>query len=275
MGFFSSILGTGAPEVPGLGPVGTEIQDIQLQQLRQAQQLGQQFLPQQLAQLGFAQDEQGAIRRLTPEEASAALSPEQQRAQANIAQLQERLRAGLAGELPVSPGLEADIEKQQNILQESIARRGQQRGTAEAQRQGQFQRASLIAREEGRRADISQTANILAQQRGLGENVLGQRLAQLQGIAQGGLPLIGAGATALQPSLQQQQLGFQANQLQQQAQQGLVQGIGQLAGTLGSAALTGGLSLPFSGGTSLATTPASAIGQSPGFKGLTFGGKAF
>lgn len=229
MGFFGELLGTEKVDVPGLSPTGQAIQAGQLEQLQAAGGLQQQLQPFQLAQLGLIRDEQGNLRQLTPEE----FDPAQQ----TQALLQQRLLASLRGETPVSAGLERDIARQREILGEDIARRGQRGGTAEAQRRGAFQEAALISREQARNVQIQQA------QQGLGfqQNLLSQRLAQLRGEPIAGVSLIGAGAQTLQPSLQQQQMQFQANLGQQQAKSQLLGGLGQLVGM----GLTGGLVNPF------------------------------
>lgn len=203
-GFFEELFGTEDPEVPELSPEAQAVQAGQFAQLQRAGGLQQELQPFQLAQLGFTRDAEGNLRRLTEEEQLPA-----QQAQAL---LQQRFLSALRGEIP-SPALERDIERQRALLGEDIARRGQIGGTAEAQRRGAFQEASLIARESARQAQLTQTGQIQTGQ----ANLLSQRLAQLRGEPLAAIPLIQAGATALQPSLQQQQLGFQSKLAGQQA----------------------------------------------------------
>lgn len=219
MGFFSEILGIEKVDVPELGATGQAIQAGQLEQLQAAGGLQQQLQPFQLAQLGLTRDEQGNLRQLAPEE----FAPEQQ-AQAL---LQQRFLSALRGETPVSAGLERDIERQRALLGEDIARRGQRGGTAEAQRTGAFQEAALISREQARNQQVTQAQQGLAG----GQNLLAQRLAMLRGEPVAGVSLVGAGTQALQPSLLQQQMQFQANIGQQQAKSALLGDIGQLAGS--------------------------------------------
>ena len=140
---------------------------------------------------------------------------------------------------PSPAALERDIAREGGILGEDIARRGQRGGTAEAQRRGAFAEASLIARESARNAEIAQRGQQFSQFQIVQSNLLSQRLAQLRGESLGAIPLIQAGATALQPSLQQQQLGFQSNLVGAQGRQSLFGGLGELGGTLLSSPLEG------------------------------------
>ena len=253
-GFFAELFGQEA-DVPELDATGQAIQQLQLEQLQRAGGLQEELQPFQLAQLGFTRDEDGTLRQMSTEERLANLTPQERLRQQNLELLQQRFGQALGPGLP-SPGLERDIESQRALLLEDIARRGQLGGTAEAQRRGAFQEASLVARDTARRADISNIAQLGLQLETGQSNLLAQRLAMLRGESTSSLPFIQAGATALQPSLQQQNLGFQSNLFGAQSRQGLFGGLGELAG-LG---LTGGLSGLLKPGDKLGAIGGSAIG---------------
>lgn len=232
MGFFSDLLGTSKVEVPGIGRVGRQIQDIQLQQLQRGAALQQEIQPFQLAELGFARDAEGNLRRLTQEEITAQQTPQQQLSAQNQALLQQGFGQALQGQLPA--GLEQAVALQearaQRLGTENIARRGGLGGTAEAQLRGRLLQSSILGRANLVGQEQSRLGGLLLGQQGQSANLLAQRQGLLGGQVTSGLPLISAGSGALQPSLQQQRLGFQANVAQQQAQVGVLQGIGQLGG---------------------------------------------
>lgn len=231
------------PKVPGLSAQGQQTQALQARTLTKTEELLSQLLPQQLAALGLTRED-NKIRAMTQQEVYAQMTPEERLSQENIQLMQQRLGAALRGEIPVSPGLEADIERERGILQESIARRGQMGGTAEAQRMGAFTQASLVARDEARNQAMNLASQLSTQQRGLQSNLVGQRIAQLSGLGTQALPLVSAGTSALGSHLQQQQLQYDSNLRQLEAEAAQRAAAGQLVGTIGGVALgglTGGL----------------------------------
>jgi hypothetical protein len=193
-------IGGGVAKEPTIDPRTAALTQAQVDEFQRFQQLSKQLTPQQLRLLGIGE---GFIS----EEAGL----EEQTRIGNL----RRLQSALAGDVP-SPGLERDIEHERALLQESIARRGQQRGTAEAQRQGRFLEASLIARENARNQQIQQSGALNLQQAG----VLGQRVQQLGAIPQQQAGLIQAGGIPIQ-SLEAQrgvQTQFELAALQQRMQ---------------------------------------------------------
>lgn len=246
MGFFSDVAGFGegflgkaksalgleAAEIPDLSPGAQNLANLGVRFTRQQIEQLQQLQPFQLAQLGFGKNEQGNIVQLSNEERLAALTPTQRLGEENLLALQQRQGQALRGEIS-SPGLERDIARERGILQESIARRGQQRGTAEAQRQSSFLESSLIAREQARNQQILQSSQLAGQGQITQGNVLGQNLSLLGGVSTQGIGLIGAGQAAISPFQQQQQMQLQA---QQQASANRAQLLGSAAKAAGFAA---------------------------------------
>ena len=219
-----------APQAPGIGDFGEAIQAEQLAQLQSSGVLLEELKPFQLAQLGLTRDEDGNVRQMTEDERFAGLTPEERLVEKNRLLTEGRFGSALAGEGP-SPALARDLARLRKTSIEGAERAGKSFGsTARAQLEGRLNEAEAIALDTERRGDINTFATLGENLRSGASNRLTQRLAALRGQPLGSVPLIQAGASALQPSLQAQQLGFQGQLAQQQASSQQLGGFGQLAG---------------------------------------------
>ncbi len=210
----------------------------------------------------------GNYRKMTQDEILAAMSPTEKGAYDILGLQQERQIKALKGELPVSPALEAEIEKQKTGLVENLAGRlgpNWQTTTAGIQTMSEFNKNASLLREEARRSEIAQGAGqTLAGQEAQQGAALGKQ-AQYNTYGQQLFPLLGAQSAAQQPYQYYSGLQNQANaanataSAQQQA--GLMSGLGSLAGAGISAYGTyqglqaqqqtpyyGGNTMPISGG---------------------------
>jgi len=200
-------------------------------------------------------------RRMTEEESIAAMSPTEKGAYDILGLQQERQIKALKGELPVSPALEAEIEKQKAGLIENLSGRlgpNWQTSTAGIQTMNEFEKSAGLLREEARRSEIAQ---------GAGQTLAGQEAQQGAALAKQTaygnyanrmLPLTGAATDAMQPYQYYAGLQNQAAQYNAQAsaaqQAGLMGGLGQLAGAgLSAYGTYAGLKAqqPYSGGAGL------------------------
>ena len=200
-------------------------------------------------------------RRMTEEESIAAMSPTEKGAYDILGLQQERQIKALKGELPVSPALEAEIEKKKAGLIENLSGRlgpNWQTSTAGIQTMSEFNKTAGLLREEARRGEIAQ---------GAGQTLAGQEAQQGAALAKQTaygnyanrmLPLTGAATDAMQPYQYYAGLQNQAAQYNAQAsaaqQAGLMGGLGQLAGAgLSAYGTYAGLKAqqPYSGGAGL------------------------
>ena len=176
-------------------------------------------------------------RKMTEQEKIAGMSPTEKGAYDILGLQQERQIKALKGELPVSPALEAEIEKQKAGLIENLSGRlgpNWQTSTAGIQTMSEFNKTAGLLREEARRGEIAQ---------GAGQTLAGQEAQQGAAIAKQTalgnyanrlLPSTGAATDAMQPyqyyaGLQNQASASNA-QASAQQQAGLMGGLGQLAG---------------------------------------------
>ena len=220
-------------------PTAEETQ-LQQQQLELAQRQAEQqaaLEPFQLQAAGLVKEPDGTLRRQTEEERVAGLTDIQQQQEAVQTGLLTRQQQALAGELPVSPALEAQLGRERGLIEEQISRTGRRGGTLGARQRSLFQERAGLVREEARRGMITGLTGSSLGFAGLGGGQQAQQFGQLQGVgraAQGTIGLLGAAA---QPFQQQRMLEFQAQQQTAQNRAGLIgAGFGAVGTGLGLAA---------------------------------------
>lgn len=210
-------------------------------------------------------EEDGVYRQQTEKERYAQMTTLERGQYGLTLQAQQRQRRAYAGQLPISPALEASLGKQETQIVEALSQRlgtNWQLTTPGQQAMGAFRQRADLVREEARRGEMSTQGGLLlanlgylggsqAQQmaqRGLFSQ--GRQIPSVQSVQQvGGMqniggayaayPQTGSGAFAgygmlQQPYQQQRQMQLQASMYNQQAQTqqtaGLWGGLGQLAG---------------------------------------------
>lgn len=156
----------GGPKIPAPSPAEVALQGEQLALTRLQRQQAERALalqnlaePLVLRQLGFnaTYDERGRITSLTeidPEERD----PLYRRRQEVEERLLDRTLAGLRGELPVAPGLLTDLQRQEEMLRETLSRGlgpGYELSTPGARRLEEFNLRRNQLLEEARRGDIT------------------------------------------------------------------------------------------------------------------------
>ena len=138
-----------------------------------------------------------------------------------------------AGELPVSPALEQELNNQYKQLSEALSQRlgpGWMETTAGQQAMSTFMQKANLVREEARRGEITGgTSSTLSNLTYMG----GSREAKASGAY--AFPsrtsgLFGGYGQAMQPYQTQRQMQLQASMANAQSQSGLLGGLGQLAG---------------------------------------------
>jgi len=224
-------------EAPKPSAAETQMQQMQLGILQQQQADWSAMQPLMLQGMGYQQNADGTITQLSQEQQYAAMSPQQQQQYDLQQAAYDRQMAAYAGELPVSPALEADLQKQQEMIGERLSQSlgpDWMNSTSGQQAMSEFQTKAELLREESRRGAMSTQAGIYGGMSQLGSGSQQQMLGNL-----GSYP----GATSgLFGNLQQGQqsgqyysgLGLQANmansQLEAQKWAGLMGGMGSLAG---------------------------------------------
>jgi len=109
------------------------------------------------------------FRPMTEEERLARMSEAERMAYENYKAMLERQRKALAGELPVSPALEREIEEQRKRLEEELSARlgpNWRLTTPGQQAWSEFQKRAELLREEARRGQIGTGTGLLLSQAG-------------------------------------------------------------------------------------------------------------
>lgn len=220
-------------------PPQPSAEDRALQQERtdilRAQREEQEALrPFALEQLGLIEDEEGGLRRRTPEEITAAQTPEQRTAAENLRLQQERVGLALRGELPVSPALEESLTQGKQQLEEELARAlgpNFRLTTSGIQRLGEFEKRADLIREETRRGEIGAGTALELSRRGFEVGERAGTGAEIRGFGAQNIGLAGAFGEALQPGQFQQGLQFQAQQQAAANRAGIISSAFGAAGT--------------------------------------------
>lgn len=220
-------------KLSAIGPSAQEqeILDLQLQQLRAAGLSIEEIQPFLLENLGLRRTEEGTLERI-------------QRPEDELEQLlTERALTAARGELPVSPGLEADIARQRASTEEALRRKFGptfQASTGGLELESRFSRQANLLREESRRGALGQATQLAGGRLGLLSDIGARQFGQLQGFQAPRLGLLGAAGGALQPLQFQRGLeqDISLQNVLNQAQFG--SDVFGLIGTAGGAALGAG-----------------------------------
>lgn len=218
-GYFPSLV-----TVPQPTEAEIEIQEAQLELMRQGLQHGEDSHAAILQGFGFAQDpESGEIRQLTEDEYLGTLTESQR----GIYELQlldiERQRRALNRETPVSEGLQMQRDREYEQLREALARQGHAltgdapatavaTSTAGAQRLGRFNERFALAEEAEREGQIARGTQAILGREGLFGNLRGERAARAANLIGYGSEFFNRAGQAgglLQPY--QYQRGLEAN----------------------------------------------------------------
>lgn len=165
---------------------------------------------------------------------------------------QERQLAAMRGELPVDPGLMIDLQRQDRMNQQSLASQFGQGGggsTGAMQAQDVFAARKNAILEGARRGDLTLAEQLGAssqmQQTALMQRAMqgaGSGLQMQQGLLGNMFSGVNSAVQAQQPGLAQQQMGLNASMRNAQNQSSMMGGLLSLGGSLGAAAMTGGMS---------------------------------
>lgn len=214
-------------------------------------------LDQQIAGMGF--NPNTLTRFQTEDEALSFMGPEQQRLYQLNRETQNLELKALRGELPVSPGLERELQTQEGQLRTGLSQRlgpNYELSTPAIQSLGRFEEGAGLLREESRRGmlpalenirgslrgDVQSGLNVFSGLSGLRSGLSGQNINYLSGLPGQYQSNIQAGLAGLQPYQFQRGLDFQATAQTAQNRAQRTAGLMQLAGTaLGAGGMYFGL----------------------------------
>lgn len=149
----------GGGDAPKPSKAEKALQREQLSLLQQQQEETELMRPFVLEGLGLVTDPStGELRHMTEAEKLAGMSESQRRQYDITTMAQERQMKAYAGELPVSPALEQELEKQHRQLTEALSQRlgtGWMETTAGQQAMSTFMQKANLVREEARRGEIT------------------------------------------------------------------------------------------------------------------------
>lgn len=196
--------------------------------------LEESILNKELVNRGINPD---TMQTLTQEERLARMTPEERELEGLRSDILSRERAAFAGELPVSPGLERDIERGREATTSDIRRRlgplGDVASTVGREAIGEFEERAFTVREEDRRRQLYELEGLRSSLAGgagaasMGQFNIASQLQQLLAGSRGtsanvygGVPgsRIGQFQAALQPFQYQRSLDLQQMQFNQQNQ---------------------------------------------------------
>ena len=133
-------------EAPQPSAEETQLQQIQLELAQRQAEQQQAIEPFQLQAAGLVKEPDGTLRRQTEEERVAGQTDLQRQQEGVQRGLLERQQQALAGEVPISPALEAQLGRERGLLEEQISRSGRRGGTL-----GTRQRSLFKTREDLRK----------------------------------------------------------------------------------------------------------------------------
>jgi len=200
LGGGESLIDTLSPEinVPGPTPEEQELTGITLDAAKRAQLEQELLRPFLLRELGLKEVD-GEFIKLTEEERLAGLTPEQRSSLDIQREFQARQLKALRGELDVPAFIQRDIEERKKELAQSIAERGQAGGTAQAQREGEFDRVRLGLLDHIRRGEISTNEAALQSRFGLLPSVSQQKVSNFANLPGSTAGLISGVSGAFDP----------------------------------------------------------------------------
>src|SRR3990170_4664049 len=221
---------------PAAGEQALQTEQLRLLQKSSAEQ--EAFKPYLYESMGLRVGANGKLEKIPYEDMLASMTP-QERSQAELADLYlQRQKDALAGNLPVSPAMEAEIAQQQADMEENLSRRlgkDWKLSTSGIQSMSDFDKRAGLLREEARRGQITTGEGLIASRMGL----MGQQ--QAQDYAQGqnwGAPMAGllnSYAQAYQPYQFNRQMQYDARSQSAANKMGLISGamgmVGQGVGT--------------------------------------------
>jgi hypothetical protein len=228
-----TVFAKGDVSVPGPTPEETQLQQMQLEQIKQSQQESAMMKP-YLYQMAGVKEVDGKIVPMTEAEQLAGMTTLQQ-TQYNASKLQsDQYTKALKGELPLSQAVEGEIAKQKSDLESYMSRKlgpNWKQSTPGIQSLAEFDKKANALREEQQYGKItSASAMSIAQQDYL--NQMMGRSAQTAtspfNLNQGIFSMAGQ---AQQPYQQQRAMQLQANQANSQSESSLYAGLGGLIGT--------------------------------------------
>ena len=207
-------------------------------------------MDQQIAGMGF--NPNTLTRFQTEDEALSFMGPEQQRLYQLNRETQNLELKALRGELPVSPGLERELQTQEGQLRTGLSQRlgpNYELSTPAIQSLGRFNEGAGLLREESRRGllgtfeglrsnlrgDIAGDRGFAMGLPGLRQGLSGQRTSYLSGVPGQYQSNIQSGLAGLQPYQFQRGLDYEARaqtaQNRAQRTAGLMQAVGVAIGT--------------------------------------------
>ena len=211
-----------------------ELQQIQLDALKQQQAESEILKPYLLQSLGLV-NEGGGYRRMTEEEMVGSMTSTE-RANYDILKLQqERQLQALRGELPVSPALEADIAEQEKVQKELLSRKLGKDWAATTpgiQSISAFDTKAELLREASRRDELTSGQSAMLSQQGF---MTGLNQTQQQGYTGYGqrlFPLVGAAGQAQQPYQFNRSMQLNADIANAQSSANALGGLGSLVGSV-------------------------------------------
>lgn len=226
-------MGSTKVSAPQPSPEERRLQAMQLEMIQQQRAESEAMKPYLLESLGLRQVD-GKYEEVPWEERLAGMNP-QERAQYDLAQSYlTRQQQALAGQIPVSPALEAELESQKSQLSENLSRKlgpDWHASTSGIQAMSEFDKRAGLLREEARRGQISTGEGLIGARMGL----LGAQQAQSYGQQSAwNLPQYGAQtsgiAHAYQPYQYQRGLEYDAARQSAANRAGLLSSIGGVVG---------------------------------------------
>lgn len=243
-------MGSTSVEAPQPTAEEIAIQREQLELMRQSRAEQAALRPFILQSLRLIEplDTPGVLRRMTDEEFLASLSPTERTAEENLRLAQERERKALAGELPLTEAGQQRKREEFAAFKEQMARAGNPitgdtpesataQTTAGIQGLKAFQERWGLVEEAERRGELSSGTSAVLQRMGVATDIGGAQRAGLLQFPAGPAALAQGYGGLLQPYQYQRALQFQATRESSANRLGLLQGAGQLAGTIAGAYL--------------------------------------
>lgn len=235
----------GKVSVPGPTQQEQELQSLQLAELKKYQQMSAAMEPLLLANMGYktVTNPDGTIGlvAMTEEERKAVLPESVLQDETLYRNYQDYALKALKGELPVSPALEDEIALNQKKLEETLSQKlgpNWRMTTPGIQAQKAFDQAASLAREEARRGQIAQGAQLVSS--GLPQASDVNLFTNTSGITQPSLGLLSTTPGILQGYQNERAMGLRANLANAQNRTQMVTAalglLGQAGGTAGGLA---------------------------------------
>lgn len=233
------------------------IQKMALDEMNKSAAMREQLMPYFMESLGYRENEEGELVKLTSEEYIETLDPATKLQYENNLLLQERQQQALKGELPVSAAMEKSLGEREAALERDLSQRlGPQwkQSSVGITAMDKMKTSSELMRDQARRGEILQMSGLTTPPQG-GYQKAG--LAQLSSPSS----FLQNYPSMLQPYQSQRSGQFNAQQMNAQQRSQTLGGIGSL---LGTAAGIGSFFLPGVGpaiGASILGGGASILGR--------------